>query len=74
MRRLSDLVITNAEPRSMQYTLWDSLTGFGLRISPGGTKTWTVVYGRDRRRVTIGRYPLVDLKTAREEARNSWQR
>lgn len=65
MRRLTDLVIRNAQPRSIQYTLWDGTTGFGLRISPGGTKTWTVIYGRERRRVTIGRYPLLDLKSAR---------
>lgn len=69
MRRLTDIAVKTAEPGSGQYTLWDGLPGFGLRVSPGGTKTWTVVYGRDRRRVTIGRYPLVDLKTAREEAK-----
>ena len=69
MRRLNDIAVRNAEPRSVQYTLWDGVTGFGLRVSPGGTKSWTVVYGRDRRRVTIGRYPLVDLRTARDEAK-----
>lgn len=69
MRRLTDIAVRNAEPRPVQYTLWDGSTGFGLRVSPGGTKTWTVVYGRERRRVTIGRYPLIDLKTAREEAK-----
>ena len=69
MRRLNDIAVRSAEPRSVQYTLWDGMTGFGLRVSPGGTKTWTIVYGRDRRRVSIGRYPLVDLKTARDEAK-----
>ena len=68
MRRLTDIAVRNAEARLMQYTLWDGATGFGLRVSPGGTKTWTVVYGRDRRRVTIGRYPLLDLKSARKAA------
>src|SRR5437867_2948539 len=69
MRRLTDTMAKNAEPTAAQYTLWDDLTGFGLRVSPGGTKTWTVVLGRERRRVTIGRYPLVALQTARSEAR-----
>lgn len=69
MRRLTDIAIRNAEPRPVQYTLWDGRSGFGLRVSPGGTKTWTVVYGRERRRVTIGRYPLLDLKSAREAAK-----
>lgn len=68
MRRLTDLAVRNAAPRSVQYTLWDGVSGFGLRVSPGGTKTWTVVYGRDRRRVTVGRFPLLDLKTARKAA------
>lgn len=45
--------------------------GLALRISPGGSKTWTVRY-RTRhgaqRRLTIGRYPAVGLSKARELA------
>jgi hypothetical protein len=42
---------------------------FGLRMSSGGTKTWTVMRGLDRRRVSLGRYPIIGLATAREQAK-----
>src|SRR5262249_57655743 len=41
--------------------------GFGVRVSPGGGKSWVIVYrfhGRVRR-VTIGPYPYVSLAEAR---------
>jgi integrase len=47
----------------------DSLTGFGVRVSQGGTKTFTLVYGVNRQRVTIGRYPIISLADARTEAK-----
>lgn len=57
-------------PRGHQVTYWDTqLTGFNLRMSPGGAKTFNVVYGTDRKRVTIGRYPIVSLAAARKRAR-----
>jgi len=57
-------------PPSGQTTYWDrSLPGFGIRISRGGTRTWTVVHGQNRRRITIGRYPAVSLQEARADAK-----
>jgi integrase len=51
---------------------WDVTTpGFGLRITEKGVKTWTVMY-RSRgqlRRVTLGHYPDMPLKDARDRAR-----
>ena len=37
-------------------------------MSPRGTKTWQVLIGRTRSRVTLGHYPKVSLKEARELA------
>jgi integrase len=52
-----------------QYTVWDSaLPGFGLRIG-SEVKAWTVMVGKDRRRITIGRYPTMGLQAARLEAK-----
>ena len=57
-------------PARGQVTYWDrQLTGFGIRVSQGGTKTFCVVHGAKRQRLTIGRYPLVPLTAARKRAR-----
>ncbi len=48
---------------------WDTLTGFGLRISQGGSKSFIVVYGVNRKKNTIGRYPIISLSEARIEAK-----
>lgn len=68
--KLTDIVAKTAKAiPGKQVTLWDrSLPSFGLRIG-AEAKTWTVMVGRDRRRVTIGRYPTVGLQAARAEAR-----
>lgn len=47
----------------------DTLSGFGVRVSSAGTKAFVLVYGRNRRRVTIGRYPTITLADARGRAR-----
>jgi len=47
----------------------DTLAGFSVRVSKGGTKTFTIVYGSPRKRVTLGRYPIITLAQAREKAR-----
>ncbi len=53
-----------------QKTYWDdTLKGFGCRVSQGGTKSFVVQHGADRRLVTIGRYPVITLAEARVEAK-----
>jgi integrase len=47
----------------------EALPGFGLRIG-SQTKTFVLTLGDDRRRITIGHYPIVSLAQAREKARN----
>lgn len=57
-------------PEAGQVTYWDSaLSGFGVRVSQGGTKSFVVVYGPNRTRKTIGRYPTITLKQARDKAK-----
>lgn len=47
----------------------DTLKGFGIRVSQAGAKSFVVTTGKNRDRITIGRYPLVGLAQARDIAR-----
>ncbi len=69
--RLTDISIRALNPPERgQVTHYDdTLSGFGVRVSQGGTKTFIVVYGPTRRRMTIGRFPAVGLADARAEAK-----
>jgi integrase len=70
---LTDSIVAEAEPpASGRLELWDSeLPGFGLRITPAGQRSWQVMYrieGR-KRRLTLGSFPALPLKIARDAAR-----
>lgn len=67
---ITDIVARTAKPASgKQFSIWDTATrGFGLRVNPQGTKTWQVMVGDERKRVTVGRYPDMSLKEARSRA------
>lgn len=68
--RLTELSIQRAKPLSSQYTIWDSsLPNFGLRVSPGGTKNFTLMLGARRERISIGRFPIISLAEARNKAK-----
>ena len=59
-----------------QVDYFDELvTGLCLRVSPGGTLTWQLIYTRPenkkRARVKLGRYPDMPLADAREAARGA---
>jgi integrase len=64
---LTDIVASTAKPvLGKQVSLWDTRTqNFGLRVNPQGTKTWQVMIGDERQRITIGHYPKMSLKEAR---------
>jgi integrase len=47
----------------------DGLTGFGVRVSEGGTKSYILTHGRRRQRETIGRVDVLALHEARAEAK-----
>ena len=73
---LTGEAVSRAEPGGAPYVIWDDrLTGFGVRVSPGGTKAFFVQYrtgdGRrtDRnRKLTLGRYPGLSPGSARKRA------
>ncbi len=69
--QLTDIAVKAlAAPEREQVTYWDATTpGFGVRVSRGGTKSFVLVHGANRRRTTLGRYPAISLKNARDEAK-----
>lgn len=72
---LSDLKIKNAKPAAKQYTLFDG-GGLHVLVQPTGTKTFRLkanINGKDRR-ITLGKYPTLDLAGARALARDYQQK
>lgn len=64
--------VENLKPGELQQDFWDiSLPRFGIRVSPQGKKTWTLLYRFERRlrRYTIGTFPDLSLADARQKAR-----
>jgi integrase len=78
--KLTDLAVASVKPpASGRIEIWDAmLPGFGLRVSEKGSKSWVVLYrvrGRatGKRRLTLGRYPIISLAKARERARHIFE-
>jgi integrase len=69
--RLTDIAVRNLKaPAKGQKTYFDdALSGFGVRVSQGGVKSFVLVSGRSRRRSTLGRYPVISLASARDKAK-----
>jgi integrase len=55
-------------PPKGQLTIWDRTSPLGVRVSQGGSKTFILIVGSGKRR-TIGRFGIISLSKAREEAR-----
>jgi integrase len=71
--KLTDRSVQAIRPNpSRQVDYFDArFPGFGLRVSPAGRKSWSVMYrfhGRQRR-FTLGPYPYVSLADARMKAK-----
>lgn len=65
---LTDLAVRQLSFSDDQVTYWDTtIKGFGLRVSRT-TKTFIVMRGKERTRISLGRYPETSLKTARASA------
>lgn len=65
---LTDVAVKALKPTGKYVTYWDTMPGFGIRVGMH-SKTWTVMRGRNRERISIGRYPDVSLSDARAEAK-----
>jgi integrase len=80
-KKLTEMAVSKIAPEAgKRLEVFDTLTpGLALRITEAGKKSWSVMYrvagrgeGGNRgplRRMTLGAYPLIDLKGAREKAR-----
>lgn len=75
-QRLTKKVVDAECADGRERIIWDTdLTGFGLRIRHGGSKTFIAQYraggGRsgETRRFTIGRYGVLTVEEARQEAK-----
>jgi len=67
---LTDIAVRNLKPSARRITYSDAnLKGFGVRIAPSGTKTFTLMYGPTRKRISLGRVGVVSLADARKEAK-----
>ena len=69
--RLTEISIRNlpSPPNGAKIHHDDTLTGFGVRVTSTGVKSFVLTYGADRERVTLGRYPIIGLADARVEAK-----
>jgi integrase len=59
-------------PHQGQFDYWDThASGFGLRISAAGQKSWVIMYRHNGRlrRMTLGAYPTLGLADGRRLAR-----
>lgn len=71
---LTDIYIKNLAPKKKQYEVFDKkISNFAVRISPGGTKSFILLYrtGRRSRRFTLGSYPALGLADARVNAKRA---
>ena len=65
---LTDLSVRALKGSDKYVTYWDTTTpAFGIRVGKR-SKTWTVMRGRNRERVSIGSYGDLSLADARKEA------
>ena len=71
-RQLTDKLIQNLKPTQSRYQITDSkTTGLKLRVSPSGNKSFAVMLRNmegEYKTHTIGKYPDVSLKQARQVA------
>ena len=67
---LSERIVRDLQPQSTRRVLWDSkVRGFGLRISPSGSKVWFLAYRmpgeRTMRNIALGPWPGLKATEAR---------
>lgn len=69
--KLTDITIKalKAPPKGSKIYFDDTLPGFGVRVSRGGTKSFVLTHGPRRERETFGRVNIISLQEARQEAK-----
>jgi integrase len=66
---LTDLSVRGLRGSDRYISYWDTTTpGFGIRVGKR-SKTWMIMRGKSRERVTVGRYPDLSLSDARTKAK-----
>ena len=65
---LTEIAIRSFKGSDSYRTYWDSTPGFGVRVGKR-TKTYVVVRGRNRERVSLGRFGDISLADARAQAK-----
>jgi Arm DNA-binding domain len=65
--RFTDKGIAALKPKAQRYEVWEGGSGFGVRVSPKGRKSWVWMYrfGGKARRMQFGNYPTLSLASAR---------
>jgi hypothetical protein len=67
--RLTEISVKALKGSESYKTYWDATTpGFGVRVGKR-SKTWTVMRGRNRERVSVGKVDDLSLSEARKEAK-----
>ena len=67
--QLTDRFCASAKSAEAQTDYFDAtIPGLALRVTSGGTKSWSLLHGTPRRRVSLGRYPSLTLAAARARA------
>ena len=72
MPRLTPLTVERMQPRGVRQEIADSVTtGLYFIVQPSGVKSWAVRYrfGRKPCKLTLGRFPAVELGPARDLAK-----
>src|SRR5437879_4330417 len=65
---LTDLAIQRLPASDSYVTYWDqALPAFGIRIGKR-SRTFVIMKGTERKRISLGRYPALTLKDARQKA------
>ncbi|MEP0264008.1 tyrosine-type recombinase/integrase [Dokdonia sp.] len=65
--KFTDVTIRHLKADNKNQRYWcHSLSGFGIRVSPKGTKTWFYNYrfNKCQKTLTLGRYPRISLSKA----------
>jgi integrase len=64
--QLTDRFCQHAKSTTPQTDYFDAaVTGLALRVTSQGVKSWSLLHGTPRRRLTLGRYPALSLAAAR---------